>query len=56
MGLCASCGQRVDGDLCPHHLAAGGDNWAAANRILCDLLHRKKAPARLPRNEREDEL
>jgi hypothetical protein len=56
MGLCASCGQLIDGDLCPHHLAADGDAWAAANRILCDFLHRKKVPARLPRSEREDEL
>lgn len=58
MSLCASCGSELsDGSsLCRHHQLPGDDRWAEGNRILCDLLHRGKEPARLPRDDREDEV
>lgn len=58
MSLCASCGSELsDGSsLCRHHQLGGEDRWAEGNRILCDLLHRGKEPARLPRDQREDEM
>lgn len=58
MSLCASCGSELsDGSsLCRHHLLSGDDRWAEGNRILCDLLHRGKAPSRLARDDREDEV
>jgi hypothetical protein len=33
-----------------------GDDWAVANRIMCDFFHRKKLPPRLTQNERDDEF
>jgi hypothetical protein len=33
-----------------------GDDWAAANRIMCDFFHRKKVPPRLGRSERDDDF
>ena len=27
--------------MCPHHHYMQPDNWAKANRVWCDLLHRK---------------
>jgi hypothetical protein len=58
MSLCASCGAELtDGSsLCGHHQLSGEDRWAEGNRILCDLLHRGKEPARLPRGDREDDV
>ncbi len=58
MSLCASCGLQLSGDaaLCPHHHCVYGDNWAAANRIMCDFLHRGKPPRRLDAAERADDL
>lgn len=48
MSLCASCGLQLSGDasLCPIHHCVYGDNWAAANRIWCDFVHRGKVPTR----------
>lgn len=56
MALCASCGLQVSGDiaLCPHHHCGDLGDWAAANRVLCDFFHRKKAPTRLSCAERDD--
>ena len=31
--------------LCAHHHSAYGDEWAVANRVFCDLLHRRIEPA-----------
>jgi hypothetical protein len=57
VSLCAACGlQTTGGDLCPHHHVVYGDDWAAANRILCDLLHRGKVPPRLTPAERNDDF
>ena len=57
MSLCASCGLQLSGDagLCPHHHIAIGDDWAVANRIMCDLVHRGKIPPRLGLAERDDD-
>jgi hypothetical protein len=52
---CPACGCIVgEGGICRHHVDGyTGDAWAESNRILCDLLHRGKAPARLDAGERE---
>jgi hypothetical protein len=33
-----------------------GDDWATANRIMCDFFHRGKLPARLTQKERDDDF
>jgi hypothetical protein len=50
MSWCASCGLALSGGsaLCLHHAASYGEDWARANKIVCDLIHRGVAPARLP--------
>ena len=42
MRLCIQCGYPTSGpdDMCAHHVAAFGDDWAVGNRIVCDFLHR----------------
>jgi hypothetical protein len=42
MSLCAYCGQpTLHGvGICGHHGTGEGDDWATANRLICDLLHR----------------
>ena len=42
--------------MCPHHHCVYGDDWAVANRIMCDFFHRKKVPPRLVQTERDDEF
>ena len=57
MSLCASCGLNNPNDvgLCPHHHAIqGSDDWAVANRIMCDFLHRQRVPRRLTEAERDE--
>jgi hypothetical protein len=46
MSHCASCGASLSGnvDLCWHHDLAYGEDWAVVNRVMCDLLHRQRAP------------
>lgn len=58
MSLCASCGLQLSGDtgLCPHHHCVYGDDWAKGNKIMCDFIHRKKVPPRLPKEERDDDF
>jgi hypothetical protein len=58
MSLCASCGLQLSGDaaLCPHHHCVYGDDWAVANRIMCDFFHRKKVPPRLAQHDRDDDF
>lgn len=58
MSLCASCGLQLSGDaaLCPHHHCVYGDDWAVANRIMCDFFHRKKVPPRLAQPDRDDDF
>ena len=59
MSVCASCGLTIPDDvgLCPHHhVAYGGDDWAVANRIMCDFLHRRTVPRRMTKAERDDDL
>jgi hypothetical protein len=57
MSLCAQCAFEMNGafELCPHHCVREAD-WAATNRIMCDLLHRGRAPARLAPAERDADL
>ena len=45
MHLCAVCGATNSaGDMiCPHHIRREVD-WAVANRVFCDLLHRRIEP------------
>jgi hypothetical protein len=54
MSLCIVCGQANPDreSFCSFHLTAEAD-WAAANRIMCDLVHRAIVPRRLPACERE---
>lgn len=62
MSLCALCGLtamrslETNDTLCDHHSAYFVDDWATANRIVCDLLHRGIAPKRLTPEERADEF
>jgi hypothetical protein len=42
--------------LCPHHHFVYGDDWAVANRIMCDFFHRKKVPPRLAQSDRDDDF
>jgi hypothetical protein len=37
--------------MCPHHFAIE-ENWAVANRIFCDWLHRRIELSRLAQAER----
>ena len=55
MNLCASCGIEIPPALtiCVHHHHTDPE-WARANRIMCDFLHRGIVPRRLPVRERED--
>ena len=54
MSTCAVCVESSPGGsgLCPYHISVE-DGWAAANRIMCDLVHRAIAPRRLPASERD---
>ena len=58
MSLCSSCGLQLSRDdgLCPHHLCVYGDDWAVANRIMCDFFHRGIVPPRLASADRDDEI
>jgi hypothetical protein len=56
---CPSCGLAIPDDvgLCPHHHDGYGcHDWAVANRIMCDFVHRRRVPRRLKRAERDDDL
>lgn len=57
MALCSACGLRLTGtlSLCPHHHCVYGDDWAQANRIMCDFFHRKKDIPRLLKIKRRDD-
>lgn len=58
VSLCAACGFQLSDEsaLCPHHHSGVGDDWAAANRLMCDFLHRGKIPLRLGPDERADDF
>jgi hypothetical protein len=55
---CISCGYvlHTPFQLCAHHGQAMPEDWAVANRIYCDFIHRGKIPARLPESERAESL
>jgi hypothetical protein len=42
MPLCVQCGFSTLGtaEICSHHESGHGDDWATANRLMCDFLHR----------------
>ena len=40
--------------VCLYHTDAYGNQWAASNRLMCDLVHRQQMPPRLPVAEREE--
>jgi hypothetical protein len=40
--------------LCARHVTTYGGDWAVSNRIVCDLIHRRVEPPRLPAEERAD--
>lgn len=46
MSLCVHCGLPTSGarELCAHHDAGYGEDWADGNRIMCDFLHRGIVP------------
>lgn len=45
-GVCAICGGLIAAraGVCAAHLAVADTEWAARNRLMCDLLHRGKLP------------
>lgn len=46
--ICPICGLTCPAiGFCEHHPGAFIDEWAASNRIVCDLIHRKITPERL---------
>jgi hypothetical protein len=59
MSACAQCGSETGTDraLCSfHHDSSVWDDWAKANRIMCNLLHRGVEPERLTPAERDDQF
>ena len=58
MSLCALCRFALSGDddLCPHHHTSPPDDWAQANRLMCDFLHRKFIPAAVEEPEAVNDL
>lgn len=58
LSLCASCGLQIRSDtaLCPHHHCVFGDDWATANRMMCDFFHRGIVPSRLPKKDQSDDF
>ncbi|HEU5320975.1 MAG TPA: hypothetical protein VFX28_09240 [Methylomirabilota bacterium] len=58
MSLCASCGGVTFGDtgICTHHHRVYEHDWAIANRIMCDFIHRGVAPPLLPPDEQSAEF
>jgi len=58
MSLCVSCGLALagDADFCPHHQTGYAEDWAVANRIMCDFVHRKWIPPSPPSSLHEDDF
>lgn len=45
MSVCALCGQPTLGeDICFFHIVREPGNWAAANRTMCNFVHRGIVP------------
>jgi hypothetical protein len=42
MSLCVVCGYSTPGpeSICTHHAGSYPTDWAEANKLMCDLLHR----------------
>jgi len=59
MPLCVPSAQSTlsTAEICCHHESGHGDDWATANRIMCDFLHRGVvAPTQRKRDEDLDLL
>ena len=58
MPLCVQCGVPATGsaEICSHHALSHGDDWAKANRIMCDFLHRGIIPPALPAEHEDIEV
>lgn len=58
MSLCVACGLALagDADFCPHHQTGYAEDWAAANRIMCDFVHRKWIPPNPPPNQHDIDM
>lgn len=51
--ICSACASHVyDDGICSHHFVTE-DEWAAANRVWCDMVHRGRLPARVAPEDRE---
>lgn len=53
--ICPQCGLETYEGHCQHHLYTDAE-WATANRIMCDLIHRKRTPPRFYAVEIADDL
>jgi hypothetical protein len=53
--ICPVCGgENLQDEVCRYHIAPI-KHWARGNRIVCDLIHRKREPARLAAEDRKEE-
>ena len=46
MASCARCGLITpdDAEICVQHVVADEPDWATANRMMCDFVHRRIVP------------
>jgi len=58
VSLCVACGLALagDADFCPHHQSGYAEDWAVANRIMCDFVHRKAIPPSPPPGPHDESL
>lgn len=57
MSLCAVCSAPIAGAdaLCAAHPLWRDGDWAVANRLMCDFIHRGKVPPRHWSSESDDQ-
>jgi hypothetical protein len=58
MPLCVQCARPTFGTagICSYHESGHGDDWATANRLMCDFLHRGVVPPTLCERHEDLEL
>ena len=58
MASCAQCGLITpdDAEMCVHHVVADEPDWAAANRMMCDFVHRGVAPPASSAHHEQQEI
>jgi hypothetical protein len=58
MRVCAQCGNVTVGnaEICNEHLGYPNDDWAQANRMMCDFVHRGIVPPAPPERYADSEL